>query len=86
MVFVHLLTKDHFISKMNFAPLVMDEKTSSQFLFDEGLLRTRMSCTDWDTPLNPINYTNREYPLYAKEGRIKYQFQLQRANGLRGRN
>ena len=42
---------DRFISKIDLAPLCVDEDACIQFLYSEGLLRIGMLCPECDAPL-----------------------------------
>ena len=45
---------DRFINKIDLAPLCVDKDACIQFLYDEGLLRTRMLCPECYAPFLPV--------------------------------
>lgn len=54
-----------FISKIDLAPLCKSESKCMQFLYDEGLLRTRMLCPECDARLHPITKWDRTFQLFS---------------------
>ena len=56
---------DSFINKADLALLCENKEACLQFLFKEGLLRSRMLCTECTAPLDAITRRGRTYPEFC---------------------
>ena len=55
---------DCFFGIVDLVPFIMEEMACIQFTFDEGLLNTRMVCSECHARLSPKNYGSTKYPLF----------------------
>ena len=51
--------------KVDLAPLCENKEACLQFLFDEGLLKSRMLCTECNALLDPIKRRGRMHPEFC---------------------
>ena len=57
---------DHFVNIFDLVPIITEESSCIQFLFDEGLLhKTTIRCSECDAHLRPNYHTHKRYPFFA---------------------